>query len=173
MRKGAISSRSLGPPKLTSKSVINHLKLRKESQASRIHVLAKPAFFFLQPLYTNEFKSWFLAASAWQKISGPHSRLAVRQWSLPPDAKIFACSALRRSPGPSRVSAALPNGELKLALRQAKRLRSISQLLSSFVYSEKGGVRIHLQEARNRWTVFLHLPTVFCIYDELPTGSFW
>ena len=30
-----------------------------------------------EKLYPNEFKSWFLAASAWQQIFGPHSRLAV------------------------------------------------------------------------------------------------
>jgi hypothetical protein len=55
-------------------------------------------------LYTNEFNSWFLAASAWQQIFGLHSRLAIQQWSHPPDTKICAAS--------------LPN----------------SQLLNSFVY---------------------------------------
>jgi hypothetical protein len=46
----------------------------------------------ISELYTNEFKSWFLAASAWQQIFGLHSRLAIQQWSLVPDAKIFAAS---------------------------------------------------------------------------------
>ena len=52
-------------------------------------------------------KSWFLAASAWQQIFGLHSRLAIQQWSLAPDTKIYAAS--------------LPN----------------SQLFNSFVYMPK------------------------------------
>src|SRR5690348_5255017 len=43
-------------------------------------------------IYTNELKSWFLAASAWQQIFGLHLRLAIQQWSLAPDAKIGAAS---------------------------------------------------------------------------------
>jgi hypothetical protein len=43
-------------------------------------------------LYTNELKSCFLAASAWQQIFGLRSRLAIQQWSLAPDTKICAAS---------------------------------------------------------------------------------
>ena len=48
--------------------------------------------FQVPDVYTNEFKSCFLAASAWQQIFGLHLRLAIQQWSLAPDAKIGAAS---------------------------------------------------------------------------------
>ena len=92
--------KALGPGLLESAyeaCLIYELRLRKmkvESQKA-MSVFYKDVMLdcgYRADLYTNELKSWFLATSAWQQISGLHSRLAIQQWSHPPDTKICAAS---------------------------------------------------------------------------------
>jgi hypothetical protein len=77
-------------------------------------------------LYTNELKSWFLAASAWQQIFGLHSRLAIQQVR-----RAHLTSLVKeRTPALLQVSAGSLAPDAKIGAASLPKL----QLLNSFVY---------------------------------------